>query len=63
MFTIGLITPTSAVIILLVVLFIFGPGKLPEVGRSLGNGIRSFKDAMDSKVEEDTTKKDQELKE
>jgi len=34
------------VFILLIVLIIFGPGKLPDLGRSLGKGIREFKDAL-----------------
>lgn len=33
------------VIILVVALIIFGPGKLPELGKSLGKGIREFKNA------------------
>ena len=31
------------ILILFVVLMVFGPNKLPEVGRSLGKGIREFK--------------------
>ena len=34
------------VIILLIVLVLFGPKRLPEVGRSLGNGIREFRESM-----------------
>lgn len=33
------------VVIMVVALLIFGPKKLPEIGRSLGKGIRSFQDA------------------
>jgi sec-independent protein translocase protein TatA len=33
-------------IILLVLLVIFGPKRLPEMGRSLGRGIREFKDSI-----------------
>jgi sec-independent protein translocase protein TatA len=33
-------------IILLVLLVIFGPKRLPEMGRSLGRGIREFKDSV-----------------
>jgi len=36
---------TELVIILVVVLLIFGPGKVPELGKSLGKGIREFKSA------------------
>jgi TatA/E family protein of Tat protein translocase len=33
-------------IILVVCLFIFGPGKLPEIGEALGKGIRDFQRAL-----------------
>ena len=33
------------VVIMVVALLVFGPKKLPEIGRSLGKGIRSFQDA------------------
>jgi sec-independent protein translocase protein TatA len=42
----GLLQPTHLIFILLIVLIIFGPGKLPELGRGLGKGIREFKDAI-----------------
>ena len=42
----GLLQPTHLIFILLIVLLLFGPGKLPELGRSLGKGIREFKDAL-----------------
>jgi len=42
----GLFQPTHLFFILLIVLIIFGPGKLPELGRGLGKGIREFKDAL-----------------
>ena len=45
--TFGFITPTTAVIILVIALVIFGPGKLPELGRALGRGIKEFKSASD----------------
>ncbi|HSA79076.1 MAG TPA: twin-arginine translocase TatA/TatE family subunit [Nitrospirota bacterium] len=34
------------VLILLIVLIIFGPGKLPELGEGLGKSIKAFKNAM-----------------
>jgi sec-independent protein translocase protein TatA len=34
------------VIILIVLLVIFGPKRLPEMGRSLGKGMREFKDSV-----------------
>jgi sec-independent protein translocase protein TatA len=33
-------------IVLLIVLVIFGPKRLPQLGRSLGSGMREFKDAV-----------------
>ena len=42
----GLLQPTHLFFILLIVLIIFGPGKLPELGKGLGKGIKEFKDAM-----------------
>jgi sec-independent protein translocase protein TatA len=42
----GLLQPTHLFFILLIVLIIFGPGKLPDLGRGLGKGIKEFKDAM-----------------
>ncbi|NLI91761.1 MAG: twin-arginine translocase TatA/TatE family subunit [Peptococcaceae bacterium] len=41
----GFITPTTAVIVLVIALIIFGPGKLPELGKALGKGINEFKQA------------------
>lgn len=38
---------TEMVIILVLVLIIFGAGKLPQVAASLGKGVRNFKDGMD----------------
>ncbi|MHB8709300.1 MAG: twin-arginine translocase TatA/TatE family subunit [Desulfuromonadales bacterium] len=37
---------SELIIILILVLIIFGAGKLPMVGKSLGQGLRNFKDGM-----------------
>ena len=37
------------VVILLIALIIFGPKRLPEMGRSLGRGMREFKDSITGK--------------
>jgi sec-independent protein translocase protein TatA len=37
---------SELIIILILVLIIFGAGKLPQVGKSLGQGLRNFKDGM-----------------
>jgi sec-independent protein translocase protein TatA len=57
---------TELIVILVIVLVIFGAGKLPEVGSALGKGIKNFKSAMsDSSADktkgdiEDKNKKEQ----
>ncbi len=35
------------IVILVIALIIFGPGKLPEIGAALGKGIRDFKKSFD----------------
>ncbi len=42
----GLFQPMHLILILLIVLIVFGPGKLPELGAGLGKSIREFKKAM-----------------
>jgi len=42
----GLFQPMHLLVILAIVLVIFGPGKLPELGNSLGKAIKGFKSAM-----------------
>jgi sec-independent protein translocase protein TatA len=39
----------GVIVILLVALIIFGPKRLPEMGRSLGRGMREFKDSISGK--------------
>ena len=40
-------------ILLLVALLIFGPKRLPEMGRSLGRGMREFKDSVTGKDDDE----------
>ena len=47
------IGPMELIIILVVVLVIFGPKRLPELGRSLGGGMREFKDYVTGKTRDD----------
>ena len=50
----GAFQPTHLILILIVVLIIFGPGKLKGIGKSLGEGLHDFKKAVssdDEKVE------------
>ena len=41
--------PLEIGIVLLIVLLIFGPKRLPDLGRSLGSGMREFKDSITGK--------------
>ena len=43
----GLISPAHIVLLLVVVLMLFGAKRLPEVGRSLGVGLRGFKHGLE----------------
>jgi sec-independent protein translocase protein TatA len=47
----GLFQPMHLIVILFIALMVFGPKKLPEQGKGLGDGIRSFKDSMRNKEE------------
>ncbi len=58
----GLLQPTHLFFILLIVLIIFGPGKLPDLGRSLGKTIREFKNALGGTVEGESDKDAEEKK-
>jgi sec-independent protein translocase protein TatA len=40
------IGPMELVIVLAIALIVLGPKKLPEVGRSIGNGMREFKESL-----------------
>ncbi|WP_305045918.1 twin-arginine translocase TatA/TatE family subunit [Geoalkalibacter sp.] len=51
---------TELIIILVLVLIIFGAGRLPDIGNALGRGIRNFKKAVDANDEIDITPKSDE---
>ena len=42
----GPLGPTELIIILVIVLVLFGAKRLPDLGKSLGSGMREFKDAV-----------------
>jgi len=42
----GLFQPMHLLVIFGIALFVFGPKKLPELGKGIGEGIRGFKSAM-----------------
>ena len=45
------IGPMELVIVLVIALIVVGPKKLPELGRSLGGGMREFKDSITGRTE------------
>ncbi len=45
----GILEPGHLVIILAIALLVFGPKKLPELGKGLGESIRGFKNALASR--------------
>jgi sec-independent protein translocase protein TatA len=47
----GLMQPMHLMIILAVGVLLFGPKKIPELGKGLGEGIRGFKEALKSATE------------
>lgn len=59
MFGIGL---SELLVILLVCLLLFGANRLPEIGKSLGEGIREFKRAVKDSVDETPKSKDSDKK-
>jgi sec-independent protein translocase protein TatA len=47
------IGPLELAIVLVIALVIFGPKRLPDLGRSLGSGMREFKDSITGKNDDD----------
>jgi sec-independent protein translocase protein TatA len=45
--------PLELAVVLIIALLVLGPKRLPEVGRSLGNGIREFKDSLSNESHHD----------
>ncbi len=54
----GLLSPMHLIVILVIVLIVFGPGKLPELGESLGKSIKSFKKSMEEPEGKEDSKKE-----
>ncbi|MBF0401719.1 MAG: Sec-independent protein translocase subunit TatA [Magnetococcales bacterium] len=50
----GIFSGWHLFIVLLIVLVVFGAGKLPTVMKDIGRGVKSFKDAMNDKEAENT---------
>jgi sec-independent protein translocase protein TatA len=49
----GFDSPEKLVIVFLIALIVLGRSRLPELGRSLGQGIRGFKDSVEGRDEPD----------
>src|SRR5436190_5893005 len=45
--------PLELVVVLIIALVIFGPKRLPELGRSMGKGIREFRSSISGKDEDE----------
>jgi sec-independent protein translocase protein TatA len=48
----GLLSPVHIAIVVAVVMMLFGTKRLPELGRSLGSGLRDFKTSLDGHEQE-----------
>lgn len=55
----GLENPSHIAILVVVLLLVFGAKRLPEIGRSLGSGMREFKDSISGGGEEPETSQQQ----
>ena len=49
----GWVGPGEIIILLIVALLVFGPKKLPEMGRSIGKGMREFKSSISGSDDDD----------
>jgi sec-independent protein translocase protein TatA len=62
----GLLQPSHLLLIALVAILVFGPSKIPELGKGLGEGIKNFKkgmkEATDAVNKEASTPKEPEVK-
>ncbi len=53
MFLFGPVGPTELILIVLIIVIIFGARKLPELGKSMGEGIKNFKKSISSKEKDE----------
>jgi sec-independent protein translocase protein TatA len=52
------IGPLELIIVLVIALLVFGPKRLPDLGRSLGTGMREFKDSITGSSKDDEDDED-----
>ncbi|WP_306479370.1 twin-arginine translocase TatA/TatE family subunit [Finegoldia magna] len=52
------IGPTELILILVIALIIFGPAKLPEIGKAIGSAINEFKNSVNTSSKDDDKKED-----
>ena len=50
----GGLGPTELIIVLVIILVVFGAGKLPDIASGLGKGLRDFKNVMQDPEDSDT---------
>jgi sec-independent protein translocase protein TatA len=53
--------PTELIIVLVIALLVLGPKRLPEVGRSVGKGMREFKESLSGSTRDDDLDDDREI--
>lgn len=58
---IGGIGMPELIIILVIILIVFGAGKLPEIGAGLGKGIKNFKKATKEPIDDDKEKEPEKI--
>lgn len=58
----GNIGPLEIIIVLIIALIVFGPKRLPELGSSLGRGIREFKETISGERKSDDDDPDDDVK-
>ena len=51
--------PLEIAVVLIIVLIIFGPKRLPELGKSVGHGIREFKNSVSGESDQDSPEQKQ----
>jgi len=51
--TAGFLSPVHVLVVVAVVLMVFGPKRLPDLGKSIGTGLRGFKESLDGRVEDE----------